>query len=51
MNRLNVDCDCRAADGRSLVNRMESRNAEVVLEHAEDTGLGSRSYQMVDIGG
>lgn len=49
MNRLSVDCDCRAADGRSLVNRMESRSAEVVLEHAEDTGLGSRAYTIISL--
>ena len=35
----------------SLVERMESRNAVHVLEHGEEIGLGSRSYQMVSIDG
>lgn len=36
-------------DTESLINRMESRNAIHVLEHGEDIGLGSRTYQMVSI--
>lgn len=36
-------------DGASLVNRMESRNAEHVLEHGEEVGLGNRSYELVSI--
>ena len=36
-------------DGASLVNRMESRNAEHVLEHGEEAGLGNRSYELVSI--
>lgn len=36
-------------DGASLVNRMESRNAEHVLEHGEEVGLGNGSYELVSI--
>lgn len=36
-------------DGASLVNRIESRNGLHTLEHAEEIGLGSRSYQLVNI--
>ena len=36
-------------DTESLINRMESRNAIHVLEHGEDIGLGSRTYQLVSI--
>lgn len=36
-------------DGASLVNRMESRNAEHVLKHGEEAGLGNRSYELVSI--
>ena len=36
-------------NGASLVNRMESRNAEHVLEHGEEVGLGNRSYELVSI--
>lgn len=37
-------------DGASLVNRIESRNGLHTLEHAEEIGLGSRTYQLIDIG-
>lgn len=36
-------------DGASLVNRIESRNGLHILEHAEEIGLGSRTYQLVNI--
>ena len=36
-------------DGTSLVNRIESRNGLRTLEHAEEIGLGSRVYALVDI--
>ncbi len=38
-------------DGRSLVERIESRNGLHTLEHAEAIGLGSRSYRLTDIDG
>ena len=39
-----------AAEGNTaLVNRIESRNALLVLEHGENIGLGSRKYQLVSI--
>ena len=39
-----------AADGNeSLVNRIESRNGLHTLEYAEQIGLGSRTYQLVNI--
>lgn len=36
-------------DGASLVNRIESRNGLHTLEHAEEIGLGSRTYTLVNI--
>ena len=36
-------------DGASLVGRIESRNGLHTLEHAEEIGLGSRSYQLVSV--
>ena len=36
-------------DGASLVNRIESRNGLHTLEHAEEIGLGSRIYNLVNI--
>lgn len=44
-----VDLIYNAPDGQSVINRMESRNAEVVLEHGEAIGLGSRNYVLVNI--
>jgi uncharacterized Fe-S center protein len=39
----------RDGDGASLVNRIESRNGLHTLEHAEEIGLGSRTYNLVNI--
>lgn len=39
----------RDGDGASLVNRIESRNGLHTLEHAEEIGLGSRTYELVSI--
>ena len=36
-------------DGKSLVQRIESRNGLHTLEHAEEIGLGSRTYDLVKI--
>ena len=44
-----VDLVYAAEDGQSLISRMESRNGLHTLEHAEKIGLGSRSYQLVNI--
>ena len=44
-----VDLVYGAEDGASLVQRIESRNGLLTLEHAEEIGLGSRTYHMVNI--
>lgn len=36
-------------DGASLVNRIELRNGLHTLEHAEEIGLGSRTYELVSV--
>ncbi|MBD5506355.1 MAG: DUF362 domain-containing protein [Lachnospiraceae bacterium] len=36
-------------DGASLVNRIESRNGLHTLEHAEEIGLGNRTYELVSV--
>lgn len=38
-----------AEDGASLVERIESRNGLHTLEYAEDIGLGSRTYELINI--
>ncbi|MCH5267396.1 MAG: DUF362 domain-containing protein [Lachnospiraceae bacterium] len=35
--------------GASLVKRIESRNGILTLKHAEEIGLGNRSYKLVSI--
>lgn len=44
-----IDLVYEAEDGASLVERIESRNGLHTLEHAEKIGLGSRSYNLVNI--
>lgn len=46
-----VDLIYQAEGREALFSRMESRNAELVLEHGEEIGLGSRSYQLKRIDG
>lgn len=36
-------------DGSALIERMESRNGAHTLEHAEAIGLGSQTYELVDL--
>ncbi len=36
-------------DGASMVNRIESRNGLHTLEHAEEIGLGSRTYNLENL--
>lgn len=38
-----------APDGHSLIERIESRNGERILEHAEKIGFGDRRYRLVCI--
>lgn len=44
-----VDLIYQAEGNEAFVNRMESRNAEHVLEYGEEIGLGSHSYTLVSI--
>ncbi len=44
-----IDLVYNAEDGQSLVNRIESRNGLHTLAHAEEIGLGSRTYELVNI--
>ena len=46
-----VDLVYNAEDGASLIERIESRNGLLTLEHAEEIGLGSREYSLVSIDG
>ncbi|MBQ9566074.1 MAG: DUF362 domain-containing protein [Synergistaceae bacterium] len=44
-----VDLVYKAPDGKSLINRMESRHGIHTIEHAAEIGLGSREYDLVSI--
>ena len=46
-----MDLVYNAEDGASLVQRIESRNGLLTLEHAEAIGLGSREYELVNMDG
>ncbi|MDO5112210.1 MAG: DUF362 domain-containing protein [Clostridia bacterium] len=50
VDQASIDLVYASADSASLVERIESRNGLYTLEHAEEIGLGSRAYQLVDIG-
>ena len=44
-----VDLIYAAPDGSSLIERIESRNGLHTLDYAESIGLGSKSYELVEI--
>lgn len=44
-----IDLVYSAEDGASLIQRIESRNGLLTLEHAGKIGLGSRTYHLVSI--
>lgn len=44
-----VDLVYAAKDGQDLVERIESRNGTLVLDHAAEIGLGSQEYELVSI--
>lgn len=46
-----IDLVYSAEDGESLIQRIESRNGLLTLEHAEEIGLGSRTYDLVSLDG
>ena len=49
LDRACVDLVYAASDGAALVERIESHNGAHTLEHAEAIGLGSQSYEIVDL--
>jgi uncharacterized Fe-S center protein len=42
-----VDLVYAAADGKDVIQRIESRNGTLILEHAEKLGIGSKTYNLV----
>ena len=44
-----IDLVYQAEDGGSLIRRIERQSGLHTLEHAEEIGLGSRTYELVNI--
>ena len=42
-----IDLVYAAPDGRDLINRIESRNGLLTIDHAEQLGIGSKTYDLV----
>lgn len=49
LDQASVDLVYAAPDGQSLIERMESRNGIHTLDYAEEIGLGSQTYQLVNL--
>ena len=45
-----IDIVGQAQGNEGLMNRIQRQNGIHTLEHAQDIGLGSRSYQLIDLG-
>jgi uncharacterized Fe-S center protein len=46
-----VDLVYAAPDGRSLIQRMESRNGLRTIDHGAEIGLGNKQYELVQLNG
>ena len=44
-----IDLVYAAPDSQSLIERIESRNGLLILDHAEEMGVGHRNYQLVSL--
>lgn len=44
-----IDLVYAAEDGEALIQRIESRNGLHTLEYAQQIGLGSRAYELVNL--
>jgi len=49
LDKACVDLVYASLDGKDLINRMESRNGTLILDHAQKLGIGSQSYKLVSI--
>ena len=44
-----VDLVYAASDGKSLIQRIESRNGVLTIDHAAEIGLGSKTYELIKL--
>ncbi len=49
LDKACVDLVYAAPDGKSLIERIESRNRTLTLKYAEEIGLGSQQYSLVNV--
>jgi uncharacterized Fe-S center protein len=49
LDKASVDLVYAAGDGRDLIQRIETRNGHLTLDHAEKIGLGSKAYQLIKL--
>ncbi len=49
LDKASVDLVYKAEDGKSLIQRIESRNGLLTITHAEEIGLGTQNYKLVSI--
>jgi uncharacterized Fe-S center protein len=49
LDKACVDLIYAAPDGKDVIQRIESKNGTLTLEHAERIGLGSRTYRLVKL--
>lgn len=49
LDQASVDLVYAAPDNQHLVNRIESKDGEYILDYAERIGLGSRTYKLISI--
>lgn len=49
LDKASVDLVYAAPDGKSLIERIESRNGTLTLTYAEEIGLGSQQYNQVSV--
>ena len=47
LDKACVDLVYAASDGRDLIQRIESRNGLLTIDHAESIGVGSKTYRLV----
>jgi uncharacterized Fe-S center protein len=51
LDKACIDLVYAAPDGRSLIQRMESRNGIRTIDHGAEIGLGSKAYELVRLEG
>jgi uncharacterized Fe-S center protein len=51
LDQASVDLVYAAPDSKDLIERIESRNGRLTIDHAEAIGLGTKTYELVALNG